>query len=334
MISKTNQYTYPDVSVIILTYNGVKYIERLLESLSDQSYPKERVEIIIVDNASTDNTISIVRNKYPHVKQIVLEKNYGFAGGNNLGLQYARHDFLIFLNQDTVCHRDWLSGLMDWMLKIKNIAACTSNIIPPDADEFHVMDRTSRLNHLYYCDLSPYGYGCYRKNRGTQCVFTKILSGCSFVIRRETLAELGYLFDEQFWMYAEDIDLSLRIYNLGKRICVVRDSVVYHSHNSDIKIKKSRLNLSAQAIMNRVYAFFKNMDGVEFFLFFPLLFFGGIFKIFEFPMSISKRALYFIPFSLFSMTCMLLALVNLPGFAKRRRLVIRNRRVKGLSILN
>ena len=195
------------------------------------------------------------------------------------------------------------------------------------------MDRQAELNSLYYCDLSPFGYGRFRKEKKAKCVFTTILSGCSFAIRRETVDELGYLFDEQFWMYAEDTDLSLRIHNLGRRICAVRDSAVFHLHNSSVKIKGDRLNLAARAIMNRVYAFFKNMGVMEFFFFFPILFFGGIFKIFELPMTASRKALLFIPFGLFSMACMLLALVNLPKFATKQRLVMQQRRVTEFPIL-
>jgi len=134
-------------------------------------------------------------------------------------------------------------------------------------------------------------------------------------------------------MYAEDTDLSLRIHNLGRRIGVVRDSLVYHLHDSDITIRKNDLYLSARAIMNRIHAFFKNMGGLEFILFFPFLFFGGIFKIFEFPLKTSEKVLYFIPFSLFSMVSMLMALPALPKFAAKQRCVMKGRCVEGFPIL-
>jgi GT2 family glycosyltransferase len=327
------QIEFPNVSIIVLTYNGEKYIDALLESLSDQSYPKELMEIIVIDNASSDKTVDLVQKNFPHVKCILLERNVGFAVGNNKALQYAEHELMVFLNQDTICHRDWLKAIVIGMLHDEKIAACSSNIVPYNPDEFQNPDLKSQLNTIYYCDLSPYGYGRYYKRQRTPYVFTKIFSGCSFAIHRQTVNELGYLFDEQFWMYAEDTDLSLRIHNIGQRICVVKDSVVYHLHSSDVNIKKSFLSFSAKAIMNRVYAFFINMTEVEFILFFPLLFFGGILKIFEFPISNLKKALYFIPFSFFSMTCMLLSLLNLTKFAARRRLIMKNRQVKGFTIL-
>jgi len=324
---------FPNVSVIILTHNGSKYIEALLESLFDQSYPKERMEIIVVDNASTDDTVSLVQTDYPHVRCVPLDRNIGFAAGNNKAIKYAQHDFLVFLNQDTICHRDWLSGLMLCIIEDKGIGACTSNMILPDTQEFRCMDRHSSLNSLYFYDLSPFGYGRYRKITGRRFVRSRIVSGCSFVVRRETVSELGYLFDDHLWMYVEDTDLSLRIHNLGQRICAVRDSIVYHLHNSDVAMNVDRLYLVATAIMNRVCVFFKNMGALEFLLFFPILWIGGIFKIFEFPLRPSQKAAYFFPFGCFSMVCMLLAFLRLPRYATKRRFILERRRVKGFHIL-
>lgn len=319
--------------MIILTYNGAKYLESLLESLSEQSYPKEQMEIIVVDNASTDDTVTLVQTGCPHVKCVPLDRNIGFAAGNNKAIQYAQHDFLVFLNQDTVCHRDWLSGLMLSIVEDKGIGACTSNMILPNTQKYRCMDRHSSLNSLYFYDLSPFGYGRYRKTIGRPFVFPKILSGCSFVIRRETVTELGYLFDDQLWMYVEDTDLSLRIHNLGLRICAVRDSVVYHLHDNDVEINPNHLYFAASAIMNRVCVFFKNMGALEFFLFFPILWIGGIFKIFEFHLRPSQKAAYLLPFGFFSMVCMLLALLRLPRYSAKRRSILERRRVKGFYVL-
>jgi GT2 family glycosyltransferase len=213
------------------------------------------------------------------------------------------------------------------------VVACTSNIIKTETDEVDRIDRQSQLNSLFFCDLSPFGYGHYRTERGTRYASTRLLSGCSFVIRRETVVDLGYLFDEQLWMYVEDTDLSLRIHNLGHRICAVRDSVVYHLHNNDINSMGNSLRLSARAIMNRVYVFFKNMGGFEFLLFSPFLFFGGIFKILEFSSTRCRKIIYFVPFGIFSVVCMLLALLGLPGIAEKKRLVLKNRRVAGFHII-
>jgi len=323
----------PHVSVIILTYNGSRYIKTLLDSLYDQSYPRDRMEIIVIDNASTDNTLSIVKNKYPWVRCIPLPENIGFAAGNNRGLQYAKYDFIVFLNQDTICHQDWLKGLISIMLEDESIAACNSNIITTKTEDFRAMNRQLSFNSLFYYDLSPYGYGCYRIKTGKRIFYTRLLSGCSFMIRRRIISELGYLFDEQLWMYAEDTDLSLRLLTTGHKFCAVRDSVVFHLHQNKIKFGRDALRLSGKAIMNRVFVFFNNMKLPEFALFFPLMFTGGVFKIFELGLPTSRKAIFFVPFALFSMLCMMIALFDLPRYAAEKRKINKKHCRKGPSIL-
>jgi len=324
---------YPDVSVIIVTYNGGKYLESLFESLRLQSYPQENIEIIVVDNASADNTVDLIRKGYPHVKVVALDRNLGFGAGNNMGLEMAQHDYLVFLNQDTICHRHWLKGLILKMLEDGEIGACSSNVISIEEQEVNSIDTEAPVDFLHFYDLSPFGYGRYRKKSRTAIVFPKIVSGCSFAIRRKTVDHLGYLFDEKLWMYVEDTDLSLRIHNVGQRICVVRNSVVYHLHNGNTQIDKAGVFLAGKAIMNRVFVFFKNMDGFEFFLFFPFLFFGGAFKIFELSLSKYRKFLYLLPFSIFSMCCMIAALFRLGRFSEARRTVLKQRRLSRFPIL-
>ena len=332
MFSEQNQ-NHPAISIIILTFNGSTYITPLLQSILDQSYPQDRIEIIIVDNASTDNTLAIVQEDFTSAIIVPLEKNIGFAAGNNQGLLHASHDFIVFLNQDTVCHRDFLKSLVRIMATDKRIAACNPNIIATESKYLNNIDSRPIPESLYICDLSPFGYGQNRIIDGRVIFYTKLLSGCAFMIRRETVSKLGYLYDDQFWMYAEDTDLSLRLHNMDQKICAVQDSIVYHLHNTNIALKKNSLHLAARAIMNRTYAYFKNMGSFEFMLFFPLLLLGGNFKFFEFPLKPFKKMVYFFPFSLFSMACTMLAVFGLPKFVPKKRRVINARRVKGFPIL-
>jgi GT2 family glycosyltransferase len=330
---RDSNYHYPDVSIIILTYNGSKYMKPLLESLMDQSYPDDRVEILVVDNASFDDTQKIIESNFPLVKVVPLKRNMGFAAGNNQGLLHASHDLLVFLNQDTVCHPDFLKSLVATIAADKSIAACNPNIITPEQKKFGNFDKNQSQKSLFVCDLSPFGYGKTRTLNGKTIYYTKLLSGCAFIIRRETIAKLGYLFDDQFWMYAEDTDLSLRIHNMARNICVTRDAIVYHLHKSNMDLEKGRILTAAGAIQNRVFAFYKNMSGLEFLFFFPFLFFGGIFKIFAFPLTTARKALYFLPFSLFSMACMLAALFHLPRFAAKKQEIMEKRRIPNYALL-
>ena len=323
----------PNVSVVIVVYNGQKYIKDLLMSLADQSYPTDKMEVLVFDNASTDNTGLIVKEQFRNVRYINLGKNYGFTGGSNRAFGYAKHDFLAFLNVDTVCHREWLLSLVSALVKDNAVGACCSNVVSMECEEFSDMEKNVPLRNLYGFELTAFGFAQPIKRQSKSLVCTRLLSGCSFLIRREVVGELGYLFDEEFWIYAEDTDLSLRIHNLGRKIYAVKDSAVYHIHRSYIKLSANKVRIVAKAIVNRVLAFYKSMGGFEFILYFPFLFFGGPLKLFTLSLNPIKKIIYFLPFSLFSMGCMLSAVFLFPKYALRRRFILERRKVKAFTIL-
>ncbi len=331
--STDNNHGFPPVSVIILTFNGGEYIAQLLQSLERQTYPNDLVEIIVVDNASRDDTVDIIKKNYPSVKVVINKINMGFAAGNNEGLRFASHDLLVFLNQDTVCHSEFLISLVDVMIQDETLAACNPNIITQDPANFSTHERMPHPKVLHVCDLSPFGYGKNRMIHGQALYYPKLLSGCAFIIRRDLISKLGYLFDDQLWMYAEDTDLSLRIRNLGQKTGALRRSVIFHLHNQNMAVGKTRLLLAAQAIRNRIHVFYKNMGSLEFLIYLPLMLLGGSFKIFEFPLTTFRKYLYFLPFSLFSMMCMGRAILGLPQFASLRRQIISRRQGTDFSIL-
>lgn len=332
-MNSSKQTDLPHVSIVILTYNGAEYIIPLLESLAEQTYPLNLVEILVIDNASTDNTVNLIHEKYKSVKIIPLKENIGFAAGNNQGYLHAQHDLLVFLNQDTICHPNFLKVLVRKMREDESLAACNPNIISASLTRSFANNWRSPIRALHLCDLSPYGYGRNRIIYETHFFQTKLLSGCAFIINRVTVNELGYLYDDQLWMYAEDTDLSLRIHSSGMKIGAIRDAVVCHLHDRNEALKGHHLSQAARAIMNRACIFYKNMGALEFLLFFPFLVFGGNFKIFEFSLPAYKKVAYFIPFCLFSMACMLCAVFRFNRFSAKRRQLLKNRNQKDFLIL-
>ena len=297
----------PHVSIIILTYNGLRFVDGLMTSLHDQSYPRDRMEIIVVDNGSSDGTAGHIKHNFPDVECLALNQNLGYSAGNNIGYERARHDLIVFLNQDTLCHRDWLVGLVDRMQSDEHLAACAANIIPTDPADAGRIDLISPVDTLTYCDLSSFGYGRYHRTK-IAYTDTRLVSGCAFIIRRGIVDQLGYLFDEQIRMYAEDTDLSLRIMNLGKRVGAVRDAIVFHLHGSDFKPDQAGLRKAARAMLNRAYAFMKNMRLIDFLLFFPLMAMGSGFKISQLNLPGPQKVLMFLPFSIFSASVILVSL--------------------------
>ena len=100
--------TFPVISVSIVNLNGEKYLDECLKSLEELNYPRNKLEIIVVDNGSTDNSLEMIRENYPHVKIIENSRNMGFAYANNQAAKVAKGEYVAFLNNDTRVDKNWL----------------------------------------------------------------------------------------------------------------------------------------------------------------------------------------------------------------------------------
>jgi len=122
----------PFSSVIVLNYNGEKVIENTVESLLALNYPKDKFEIIIVDNNSQDQSREILRGlskRYPQIKTVFLEKNFGFGQGNNAGFKVAKGEYVALLNNDCVVDTNWLRKLVETANQNKKIFAVSSKVL-------------------------------------------------------------------------------------------------------------------------------------------------------------------------------------------------------------
>ncbi|MHB1376631.1 MAG: glycosyltransferase family 2 protein [Candidatus Humimicrobiaceae bacterium] len=105
----------PFVSIITVNFNGIFFLKTLFDSIASLNYPKEKLQVIMVDNGSTDGSVSYVKSSYPFVEILKINKNLGFAGGNNEGAKAARGDYIAFINNDCAVEKDWLSSLVSIM---------------------------------------------------------------------------------------------------------------------------------------------------------------------------------------------------------------------------
>src|SRR5438128_1461134 len=119
----------PFVSIIIVNYNGRRYLDDCLPALLKQIYPRERWEVVLVDNASTDGSVDHVRAQYPWVRLIPMRTNLGFAGGNNEGFRHCRGEFIALLNNDTVVTPGWLEALVEELGQDPQLGGCTSKML-------------------------------------------------------------------------------------------------------------------------------------------------------------------------------------------------------------
>ncbi len=206
--------TEPLVSVIIVNFNGRALLEDCLKSLGKTTY--NNYEVFVVDNNSSDDSVKFVKENYPQINLIQLEKNFGFAQPNNIAAKKAKGEFLIFLNSDTEVTPSWISELVNAANQDPNIAICQSLLLKKNGDIDSSGDFIDTLGRAYSSRIRP-----------TQV--RKILSarGASLMVRRDCFFDLGG-FEKNFFASFEDVDLGWRAWIYGYKVILVPSSVVVH----------------------------------------------------------------------------------------------------------
>lgn len=209
-------------SVIIPNWNGARFLPTCLDALHHQTY--RAFETIIVDNASTDESLPLLGRDYPHVRRVVLAENRGFAGGVNAGIRAARTNILVLLNNDTEVDPRWLGELIRALEQHPTAGSAASKMLLFDQrDTFHSAGDAFRTDGL------PANRGVWQKDVGQYDREEYIFGGCGGAIayRREMLDQIG-LFDESLFLSCEDVDLAWRAQLAGWRCIYVPTAVVYH----------------------------------------------------------------------------------------------------------
>lgn len=211
-----------ETSTIIVTYNGRHYLERCLAALTSEI---EDGEIIVVDNDSSDGTRQFISDNFPEVCLIKNRDNIGFAAACNMGARLAKGRYLLFLNQDTEVHPGWLQGLVGELETDSTVGLTTSQmLLMRDPHLIHLCGQDVHYTGLVFGK----GYG-ERSERYLLPADVNAVSGGSFAIRRDLWQELGG-FDETFYMYYEETDLSLRAQLAGYRCRYVPASQLLHDY--------------------------------------------------------------------------------------------------------
>jgi hypothetical protein len=244
----------PKVSIIVTNYNGREVIHDCLESLSKINYPKNRYEIIFVDNNSTDDSVSYVKRKFPSVNLFALKKNIWFTGANNFGVKKARGDYIVFLNNDTAVDKNWLMELVKVAQSDKKIGVCGSKIV-------HFTNPKFIQYAGAYLDILGSPFTRKFQERDTRLEKNSIevfyAPGMSLLIKREVLEKLKYCFDPSFLAYFEEIDLCWRVKLLGYKVMYVPTSRVLHRGSFTFKRQWSETQLLHYR--NKILTFKKNL---------------------------------------------------------------------------
>lgn len=216
----------PEVAVLIVNFNGYAMLKDCLESLEKQTYPREKTRVLVVDNDSQDGSPRRLAEEFPWVHVVEAGKNLGFAGGNNLGIEKTHEPFVALLNNDTVVDPDWLRTLVLALQQAPGAGAATSKIMFKN-----IPGVINNVGLNLYADGSGGDRGFQEPDRGQYEESVEVFGACgaSVLLRRAMLEEIG-LFDERFFMYYEDLDLSWRARQRGWAITYVPTSLVHHIH--------------------------------------------------------------------------------------------------------
>ena len=211
------------VAVVVPTWNGRDDLPACLDSLRRQTRP---VEIVVVENGSIDGSVEMLRASYPDVTVLVQPVNLGFAGGVNVGLRYALHRghrFVALLNNDAVAEPTWIDHLVAEMSSDERVGMVASKFVTIDGTR---LDSTGECYSTWGLPF-PRGRGEERLDAYDSATELFGASGGSTLYRAKMLRDIG-LFDEDFFAYFEDVDLSWRAHLRGWRVRLAPAAIAYH----------------------------------------------------------------------------------------------------------
>ena len=260
----------PKVSVVIPNYNGMKYLRDCIASLNKQD--DLDFETIIIDNASQDSDYKWIEEAYPDIIFKRLGKNYGFSPAVNEGIKMAQAEYVLLLNNDTVVETDFISQLVKAIEKDTRIFAVSSKMIA--YDNHAIMDDAGdEYTVLGWAYKTGDGRSVNDFNKPK-----KVFSACAgaALYRKSVFEEIG-LFDEDFFAYMEDVDVSYRARIYGYYNVYCPEAKVYHigSATSGSKYNAFKVRLAAR---NNVYVPYKNMPIVQLIINLPALILGMLVK--------------------------------------------------------
>jgi hypothetical protein len=272
------------VSIVILTWNTPNEIYECLKSLQKQTY--KNFEVVLVDNGSSPENIVMLKNNLKNIKRLKIKtifnkKNLGFCEGNNVGVRSSRGEYVVFLSDDTIVDKKWLEYLLDPFSLGEDVGGTIAKVI-------FYGNRT-----IQYAGgrLTFYGKavseGLADRDRKTYNIRKRVLwgQGCSLMLRRKVINELGECFCPQFFIYCDDLDLSWRVNGLGYKIIYEPRSWLLHKgsvaveRNADPKyfIRKDQLYRN---LRNKYLTFWRNLSVPKLFLIMPFVFGYDIVKSF------------------------------------------------------
>lgn len=220
-----------DLSIIIVNWNTADLLIQCLESIYANP-PKNRFEVLVLDNDSSDQSVPLVQQRFPQVTLLASKENLGFAGGNNQAIQQSQGRYVLLLNPDTEVKPGALDELTQFMEANPQAGAAGSCLLNPDGTLQHSCypfpTPARELWRLLHLD-ALYLYALYRMDTWNRHEVQEVdvIQGASLILRREVLNQVGLL-DDTYFMYTEEVDLCYRIQKQGWQLYWIPQSQVIH----------------------------------------------------------------------------------------------------------
>lgn len=248
MLNFPSMVTHPKIAIIYLSYHSDPYLDDVVSGLKKITYPHDRIEFVIVDNPHPKHGPSVryieeyimplSRKEIPHVTLLPQKENLGFAGGNNAGVRWALDngfDYIYFHNQDGFMATNALEPMVTAMERDRTIGIAQSFLLLyPETDLVNCTGNSFQYLGFGFCDQ-------YRKPAAELDLppvkEISYASGAAFMVSVQTIRQFG-MWDEDFFLYHEDMEWSFRLRAIGKKIVMIRDSVFYHKYQFARSIEK------------------------------------------------------------------------------------------------
>ena len=217
------------VAIVILNWNGEKMLKEYLPSVL--RYSRDEATVYVADNASTDDSLSLLRQHFPEVKLIVLDKNWGFAEGYNKALRQIEAEYYLLLNSDIEVTHHWMTPMIEYLDSHPDVAACQPKLLSMyDKDSFEYAGASGGFLDFYgYPFCRGRIFDTVEEDNGQYDNLTDVLwaTGAALMIRSKDYWDVDGL-DGRFFAHNEEIDLCWRLRIKGRRIVCVPESYVYH----------------------------------------------------------------------------------------------------------
>lgn len=240
------------ISIVIPNWNGIKFIGMCLDSIAKSTI--KDYEVIVVDNGSSDGSKELVAEKYPWVRHIKLPTNMGFAIACNEGIRASKADYICLLNNDIEVEPTWMQELCEGMERHPECGMGTSKMM--FLDDRDVFYNTGDLFHIWSMGG---GRGQGEKNIGQYETEEYVFGACAGagVYRRELFEKIG-LFDDDFFIFAEDVDLNMRAQLVGQKTVYLPKAKVYHIGTATVGLYSDRYVYLCKR--NDVFVLIKNFS--------------------------------------------------------------------------